>query len=146
MSHRKWRETKQQPRRAMSGNQISCCLVSIPFPCGILSSPCTAGSNDNDNLSLGAQTQFKHANCELKLLNSSEMATRKLLFLAVIYATVVTASATCGTDGPIQPPPGTSESVTITFSDPNLGLVERSFWIHIPAGKHVILTQTGRYF
>ena len=61
------------------------------------------------------------------------MATRRL-FLAVIYAIVATASATCGTDGPIQPPPGSSESVTIAFSDPNLGLVERSFWIHIPAG------------
>ena len=27
MSHRKWRETKQQPSRARSSNQLSCCLV-----------------------------------------------------------------------------------------------------------------------
>ena len=29
MSHRKRRETKQEPGRARSGNQISCCLVSL---------------------------------------------------------------------------------------------------------------------
>ena len=29
MWHRKWRETKQQPHRAWSGHQISCCLVSL---------------------------------------------------------------------------------------------------------------------
>ena len=34
MSHRKWRETKQQPRRARSVHQISCCLVSL---CDVLS-------------------------------------------------------------------------------------------------------------
>ena len=61
------------------------------------------------------------------------MASQKL-FLAVIHAIVVAASAICGTDMPVQPPPGGSESVTITYADPNLGLVERSFWIHIPAG------------
>ena len=33
MSHRKWRETKQQPSRARSGHQISCCLVSLHFLC-----------------------------------------------------------------------------------------------------------------
>ena len=37
MSHRKWREAKQQPSRTRSGNQISCCLVSFPFLCDILS-------------------------------------------------------------------------------------------------------------
>ena len=37
MSIRKWRETKQQPSRARSGNQISCCLVSLNFLCDILS-------------------------------------------------------------------------------------------------------------
>ena len=31
-------ETKQQPIRAMSGHQISCCLVSLHFLCDILSS------------------------------------------------------------------------------------------------------------
>ena len=33
MSRRKRRETKQQPSRARSGNQISCCLVSLHFLC-----------------------------------------------------------------------------------------------------------------
>ena len=37
MSHRKWRETKQQPSRARSGHQLSCCLVSLHFLCDILS-------------------------------------------------------------------------------------------------------------
>ena len=40
MSHRKWRESKQQPSRARSawsGNQLSCCLVSLHFLCDILS-------------------------------------------------------------------------------------------------------------
>ena len=36
MSHWKWRETKQHPSRARSGNQISCCLVSLHFLCDIL--------------------------------------------------------------------------------------------------------------
>ena len=36
MSHRKWRETKQQPSRARSGKNISCCLVSCHFLCDIL--------------------------------------------------------------------------------------------------------------
>ena len=60
------------------------------------------------------------------LVKSTEMASQKL-FLAVIHAIVVAASAICGTDMPVQPPPGGSESVTITYADPNLGLVERSF-------------------
>ena len=33
MSHRKWRGTKEQPSRARSGHQISCCLVSLHFLC-----------------------------------------------------------------------------------------------------------------
>ena len=37
MSHRKRRETMQQPSRARSGHQISCCLVSLHFLCDILS-------------------------------------------------------------------------------------------------------------
>ena len=37
MSHRKWRETKQQPSRATSGHKICCCLVSLHFLCDILS-------------------------------------------------------------------------------------------------------------
>ena len=36
MSHRKWRETKQQQSRARSGHQLSCCLVSLGFLCDIL--------------------------------------------------------------------------------------------------------------
>ena len=35
MSHKKWRETKQQPSK--TGHQISCCLVSLHFWCDILS-------------------------------------------------------------------------------------------------------------
>ena len=34
--NRKRRETKQQPSRAKSGNQISCCFVSLHFLCDIL--------------------------------------------------------------------------------------------------------------
>ena len=37
MSHRKWRENKQQPSRARAGYQISCCLLSLHFLCDILS-------------------------------------------------------------------------------------------------------------
>ena len=36
MSHWKWRETKLQPSRAMSGHQISCCLVYLHCLCDIL--------------------------------------------------------------------------------------------------------------
>ena len=35
MSHRKWRETKHQPSKDKSGNQIVCCLVSLHFLCDI---------------------------------------------------------------------------------------------------------------
>ena len=35
MSHRKWRETKQQPSRARSGHQMSGCLVALHFLCDI---------------------------------------------------------------------------------------------------------------
>ena len=38
MSHRKRRETRQQPSRARSGHQISCCLISLHVLCDILSS------------------------------------------------------------------------------------------------------------
>ena len=34
MSHRKWRETKQQPSIARSGHQLSCCLVMNHEPGG----------------------------------------------------------------------------------------------------------------
>ena len=37
MSHRKWREIKQQPSRARQGHQISCCRVALHFLCDILS-------------------------------------------------------------------------------------------------------------
>ena len=37
LSHRKWRKTKQQPSRASSGHQLSCCLVSLHFLWDILS-------------------------------------------------------------------------------------------------------------
>ena len=63
----------------------------------------------------------------------AEMESRAL-FLAVMSAIVVTVMATCGTDMPIEPQPGNSESVTITVNDPNLGPVDRHFRIHIPAG------------
>ena len=66
-------------------------------------------------------------------LQTTEMARYELFFIIALSISG-TALATCGTDMPIQPPPGSSESVTIAFSDPNLGLVERSFNIHIPSG------------
>ena len=43
MSHRKSRETKQQPSSARSGNQISCCLVSLHFLCDILATVTVQG-------------------------------------------------------------------------------------------------------
>ena len=35
MSHRKWKETKQQPGTAGQGNVLGCCLVSLCFLCNI---------------------------------------------------------------------------------------------------------------
>ena len=35
---------------------------------------------------------------------------------------------------PNQPQPGNSRSVSLTVTDPNLGEVERSFIVHLPAG------------
>ena len=37
LSHRKWKETKQQPGTAGSGNILCCCLVSLHFMCDTLS-------------------------------------------------------------------------------------------------------------
>ena len=39
MSQKKWRETKQQPSRARSGHQVSCCLTSLRHP---IRSPCSS--------------------------------------------------------------------------------------------------------
>ena len=36
-AHRKWKETKQQPRTAGPGNMLGCCLVSFHFLLTILS-------------------------------------------------------------------------------------------------------------
>ena len=38
ISHRKWRWIKQQPSRARSSYQLSCCLLSLRFLCDILRS------------------------------------------------------------------------------------------------------------
>ena len=48
MSQRKWREIKQQPSRARSGKQISCCLVSLHFLRDILAT--IAVVNESENL------------------------------------------------------------------------------------------------
>ena len=44
MSHGKWRESKQQPSKARSGNQLSCCLVSLHFLSHILFGAIPIGS------------------------------------------------------------------------------------------------------
>ena len=62
------------------------------------------------------------------------MIARQLLAPAVLSAIIVAASATCGGEMPNQPNPGSSRTVSITVTDPNLGEVERSFIIHLPAG------------
>ena len=54
-----------------------------------------------------------------------------LMLLSVITATV---RGTCHEEMPFNPLPGTSESVSITVDDPNLGQVERTFRIHLPLG------------
>ena len=62
------------------------------------------------------------------------MTPRQLLGPAVLCAVAAAASATCGGEMPNQPHPGNSRSVSVTVSDPNLGEVERSFVLHLPAG------------
>ena len=37
MAHRMWKETKQQPGTAGTGNMLGCCLVSFHFLWAILS-------------------------------------------------------------------------------------------------------------
>ena len=54
-----------------------------------------------------------------------------LLSLSII---VPLALATCGGDVPLQPQPGQSHTSSIIVNDPNLGEVERSFVLHLPAG------------
>ena len=46
-SHRKWRESKQQPSRARSGHQISCCLVSYATIMSGCPANCSRGPTSN---------------------------------------------------------------------------------------------------
>ena len=59
MSHRKWREAKQQPSRTRSGNHINCCLVSLHFQRDIQSTaPVQCLTRKNvENLLLGREAE-----------------------------------------------------------------------------------------
>ena len=66
-------------------------------------------------------------------LGNTNMAPLVLL-LAALSATVTRSEARCGREMPEEPKCGKSDLVTIAVEDPNLGEVERSFTLHVPAG------------
>merc|ERR1712117_217606 len=57
-----------------------------------------------------------------------------VLNLSLLSIMVPLSLATCGSDMPQQPLPGQSYTSSITVNDPNLGEIERSFVLHLPAG------------
>ena len=57
-----------------------------------------------------------------------------MLNLSLLSIMVPLSLATCGSDMPQQPQPGQSYTSSITVNDPNLGEIERSFVLHLPAG------------
>ena len=54
--------------------------------------------------------------------------------LVLLLAALSATEARCGREMPEEPKCGKSDLVTITVEDPNLGAVERSFTLHVPAG------------
>ena len=53
---------------------------------------------------------------------------------AVLCAMATLGSATCGGEMPSLPQPGESHLASIIVNDPNIGPIERTFKIHLPAG------------
>ncbi len=72
-------------------------------------------------------------NCKVKLLGSMKLVVAIVcIFLSPSFVGAV--SPGCGWDIPAQPTPGSSGTISITVDDPNLGTIERSFVLHLPAG------------
>ena len=63
------------------------------------------------------------------LLGNTNMAP-----LILLLAALSASEARCGREMPEEPKCGKSDLVTISVEDPNLGEVERSFTLHVPAG------------
>lgn len=57
-----------------------------------------------------------------------------ILFAILLSVLSKNVHAACNGETPPLPLPGGTEKVAITVSDPNLGEVERSFVLHLPAG------------
>ena len=59
------------------------------------------------------------------------------LFISVVIWSAIAGTgvlATCGSEMPSLPLPGESGLVSIVVDDPNVGPIERTFKIHLPAG------------
>ena len=56
------------------------------------------------------------------------------LLIAILSAIATRSHAKCGGEMPKEPKCGKSDLVTVAVDDPNLGEVERSFKLHVPAG------------
>lgn len=58
-----------------------------------------------------------------------------LVWCALLFPSCIWADTSgCNKEVPEQPSPGESASVSISVSDPNLGIIDRSFVLHLPAG------------
>ena len=60
-----------------------------------------------------------------------------ILFAILLSVLSQNVHAACNGETPPLPLPGGTEKVAITVSDPNLGDVERTFDLHLPAGYSV---------
>ena len=82
MSHRKWREGKQQPSRARSGNQLSCCLVSLHFLCDIPSGRpvhCRSALMFSSNVNKGKSNRNRELRLGEKILKCSKIGRVRLV-------------------------------------------------------------------
>lgn len=62
------------------------------------------------------------------------MAAHRALLIVLLSFASTNVNAACNGEMPSQPLPGATEKVPITVIDPNLGEVERTFDLHLPAG------------
>ena len=83
MAHRIWKETKQQPGRAGTGNMLGCCLVSFHFLWAILSTSTVGLSRLWMVISSGTEQRSGHSWGSILVISLSESESDHEHFLAL---------------------------------------------------------------
>ena len=63
-----------------------------------------------------------------------EIMLRQVTLLTLLSTQTLEILAICNGDMPNQPQPGQSYSGSVLVNDPNIGMMERTFRIHLPSG------------